>query len=398
MAYLVVANLILTIAIVAAAAAFGISAYGRRRRKVRNSRLAGDPARDYAPRHDWNRGTGRLNYSSFVYFDVDRDGRYSLGDRPMGGIVARLSGAGGHILTARTNVNGFANFTTSAARRRAHVSQAGTYTFAVSVPPGWVCTSGNAVQSREFRLIEGAPAGIGTEEMVKPVGLAPIRTLSGRVADATAMISIMRGELVLATETAGTGADFRISLPDEADVVLVTGVGPERRLALSTYPTNVGLLSPARTPLEAEARLKTIDFDGVNPRGLRKIPSGYAGLNWFNLNAMARDFAGSSEGYVNGNTSGDHICYTSSGHPAEFWSEKPFGFHSAMISSAWLRSEGETARIESWSGDRLVADDEIVVSALTPLHYAPMLKDITRVRFSSKHYWQLAIDDLVLAR
>jgi hypothetical protein len=398
MAYLVVANLILTIAIVAAAAAFGIGAYGRRRRKVRNSREAGDPARDYAPRRDWNRGTGRLNYSSFVYFDVDRDGRYSLGDRPMGGIVARLSGAAGHILTARTNGNGFANFTTSTVKRRAHVGKAGTYAFTVSVPPGWVCTSGNAVQSREFHLIEGAPAGIGTDEMVKPVGLAPIRALSGRVADAAATVAILKGGQVLATETVGPAADFRIRLPDEADAVLIAGIGPDRRLVLSTYPANVGVLSPERPALDAEAALETIDFDGVNPRGLRKIPSGYAGLNWFNLNAMARDFAGSSEGYVNGNTSGDHICYTSSGHPAEFWSERPFGFHSAMISSAWLRSEGETARIESWSGDRLVADDEIVVSALTPVHYAPMLNDITRVRFSSKHYWQLAIDDLVLAR
>ena len=69
-----------------------------------------------------------------------------------------------------------------------------------------------------------------------------------------------------------------------------------------------------------------------------------------------------------------------------------------MISAAWLRSEGETARIESWRGDVLVAVEEIVVSALTPIHYAPMLKDITRIRFSSKHCWQLALDDLVLAR
>ena len=88
----------------------------------------------------------------------------------------------------------------------------------------------------------------------------------------------------------------------------------------------------------------------------------------------------------------------SSGNPAELWSDKPFGFHSVMISSAWQNAEGETARIESWRGDELVADDEIVVSALTPIHYAPMLKDITRIRFSSKHYWQLVIDDLVLAR
>ncbi len=77
----------------------------------------------------------------------------------------------------------------------------------------------------------------------------------------------------------------------------------------------------------------------MTARGLRKIPSGYAKLNWFNLNVVARDFHGGSEGYVNGNTSGDHSCYTSSGHPAEIWSDQPFGFHSMMLGGAWLTAE-----------------------------------------------------------
>ena len=49
------------------------------------------------------------------------------------------------------------------------------------------------------------------------------------------------------------------------------------------------------------------------------------------------------------------------------------------------------------SGDRLVASDEMVLSALTPLHYAPMLREITRVRLSTKHHWQMVLDDLMLA-
>ena len=144
--------------------------------------------------------------------------------------------------------------------------------------------------------------------------------------------------------------------------------------------------------------LETIDFNEVTPRGLRKIPSGYANLNWFNLNAISRDFQSGSEGYVNGNTTGDHSCYTSSGHPAELWSEKPFGFHSVMLSSAWLMSEGEVAKIESWLGDTPVSSDLVAVSALGPVHYAPMLKAVTRIRLSSKRYWQLVVDDLILVR
>jgi len=282
--------------------------------------------------------------------------------------------------------------------RRAHISEAGTYEFAVSIPPGWTCTSGNAVQAQAFRLIQGAPAGIGADEMVKPVGLAPVRTLSGRAVGDGATVSILAQGRTLLREKIAANASFRITIPGEADAAAIEGSGSGRRLALSTYPVDLGVLSASRTPVAAGAALETIDFDGVTPRGLRKIPSGYAGLNWFNLNAMSRDFQGGNQGYVNGNTSGDHMCYTSSGHPAEFWSERPFGFHSVMISSAWLNAEGETAKIESWREGELVASDEIEVSALTPTHYAPMLKDITRVRISSKHYWQLALDDLVIVR
>lgn len=398
MTYLLIANLILWVALVAAAAAFGIYAYLKHGRSRFRSRRRGDPSKDYAPRQDWTVSAGKVNYSSFVYFDVDRDGRYSLGDRPMGGIVARLSSANGHLSTSRTNGNGFANFTMSTARRRADIRSPGTYEFAVSIPPGWVCTSGNEVQAKKFGLIEGAPAGIGSEEMVRPVGLAPIRTLSGSTAGAGATIAVMKGGRSIASKALAPDAGFRLDIADEADAVEIDGPGVGRRLALSPYPSHLGVLSPRRAPINAGAALQTIDFNDVTSRGLRKIPSGYAGLNWFNLNAMSRDFAGSNDGYVNGNTSGDHMAYTSSGNPAELWSEQPFGFHSVMISAAWLSSEGETARIESWSGDRLLASDEIVVSALSPIHYAPMLKDITRIRFSSKHYWQLVIDDLVLAR
>ncbi|WP_292143123.1 hypothetical protein [Mesorhizobium sp.] len=163
---------------------------------------------------------------------------------------------------------------------------------------------------------------------------------------------------------------------------------------MSAYPTDLGLLTPA--VIVADAALSVIGFDDVTTRGLRKLPTGHAGLSWRNLNAMAGDHTKNSEGYVNGNVSGDHIAYTSSGHAAEFGRHQPFGLHSMMLTAAWLASEGETALIESWLGEVPVARDEITLSALAPCHYAPMLKAVTRVRLSTKHHWQLVVDDLVL--
>ena len=377
----------------------------RQARLRRKARLRENPANDYAVRQDWSGNHGKLNYSSFVYFDADRDGRYGLGDRPMAGIMVRLhDGDGRFVAAARSNRGGFANFLASTKRRAAPIHVPGSYRFTVSVPPGWRVSSANAVQSQHLRLLPGSPTGLVSEAMLQPVGLFPIRRLSGRVADGvSASISVMVKGQEVAVHPLSDGAGFRLDLPDDADAIDIAGRGIARRLALSAYPTELGLLLPENAAsenalMDGAVRLQTVGFDDVTSRGLRKVPSGYAGFTWFNLNALARDHTEGSEGYVNGNISGDHVCYTSSGHPAEFSSEKPFGFHSVMLTAAWLRSEGETALVESWLGDRLIASDTIILSALAPVHYAPMLAAVTRVRLSTSHYWQLVLDDLVVAR
>jgi hypothetical protein len=368
----------------------------RRRRKRKNP---GDPSKDYSVRQDWSHSTGDLNYSSFVYLDVDRDGQYGIGDRPMGGIKVRLAGAKGHLWSSKTNTNGFANFTMSAKSRKAPINSPGDYKFSVSVPPGWRLTSGNAVQSQNFQFIAGSPAGIGSDNMVRPVGIAPLRYVGGRtVAGMSPTITAMRAGNAMKQETLKPDSLFHFDVPDDADAIVVHAPDLVRNLKLSPYPTNLGTVSPELAVLEPDTPLETIDFNNVSTRGLRKIPSGFAGLSWFNLNAMAQDFHGGHEGYVNGNISGDHVCYTSSGHPGEVWSDRPFGFHSVMLTAAWLQSEGESAKIESWLGNKLIATDIVTVSALTPIHYAPILKEVTRIRFSAKHHWQLTIVDLTLAR
>jgi hypothetical protein len=367
--------------------------------KRRGGGASDDPPGDYALRADWTRSGGKLNYSSFVYFDVDRDGRYSLGDRPMGGIKVRLARDGRVIASARTNCNGFANFVSSTRRRRAPIRKPGRYTFAVSIPDGWTATSGNAHQVADFKLLPGSPPGIGIDEMMRPVGIAPERVIRGRLLDGARLSVEAQGKAgtVDRTELSDQAA-FCYSVPEAATASVLSTAGSRWRVEASAYPIDVGLLDPNRGSPDPGRAVETIGFDDVNPRGLRKIPSGYAGLSWFNLNALVRDFSGGQEGYVNGNTSGDHVAYTSGGLPAEVWSDTPFDFIGVHLAAAWLNSEGETGTIESWRGDRLVAKDAVVLSALTPVFYNPMLPEITRIRFSTGHYWQMVLDDLVIAR
>lgn len=369
----------------------------RQARLRRKARRRADPANDYAARADWRPSTTTtLNYSAFVYMDVDGDGKYGLADRPMAGIMVRLfDGQGAFIAAERSNNGGFANFKMSAIRRRAAIRSPGTYRFSVSVPPGWRASGANQDQSLQLSDAPASLVGLVGESLPKPVGLVPGRRLMGKMpAGIEATLSVTGKGQLLESRTLAPGAPFRFDLPDRADEMLISGSGLDRRLALSSYPTDLGLLSQGS--IAPDASLHTIGFDDVTTRGLRKVPCGHSGLDWRNLNAMSRDHVKDSEGYVNGNVSGAHIAYTSSGHPAEFSRERPFGFHSVMLTAAWLMSEGETAMVESWLGEQRIASDEIVLSALAPVHYAPMLKSVTRVRLSTKHHWQLVLDDLVL--
>ncbi len=386
--------LIVTLLLLIVASAFALARLLLKRKKARARHWP--QSQDYAVRADWNKSSGELNYSSFVYFDVDRDGIYGIGDRPMGGIVVRLRGRNRYLATVRTNGNGFANFITSTTKRKAAINRPGLYEFAVSVPPGWGATSKNEMQSRSFFELPGSTSGLCTEEMVRPVGIAPERFVRGTLPEGVnAAARVHRGaDEVASTELAGS---FLLKIPEGADRMSLRLSGCERSVPLGAYPIDLGTCDLSRFVAFGKPRT-TISFDDVSSRGLRKIPSGFAGLNWFNLNVIRRDFQRGSQGYVNGNTSGDHMTYTSSGHPAEFWSETPFDFLGALLSAAWLQSEGETGIIECWRGDEPVARDEVRLSALTPVHYQPMLVDITRVRLSTLHYWQMVLDDLTIAR
>jgi hypothetical protein len=386
-------SLTLVLLLLAGCAAWATAGLLRRWKKLRARNWP--QAQDYPVRTDWRKSSGRRNYSSFVYFDVDRDGVYGLNDRPMGGVVVRLSTENRLRATARTNVNGFANFSASVARK-AHINRPGSYEFAVSVPPGWIATSKNGIQSRRFIEVPGSSSGLDAEEMVRPVGIAPERFVRGVLpAAATASALVYSGgSEVAAHEARGS---FLVKVPEGADRMSLRMGESERAIPLGPYPVDLGAFDASRKQT-AGKQPSTISFDDVTTRGLLKVPSGYAGLSWFNLNIIRRDFEGNHQGYVNCNSSGEHTVYTSSGHSAEFWSDRPFDFVGAMLAVAWLNAEGETGIIECFRGDARVLRDEVKLSALTPVQYLPMIADVTGVRLSTLHYWQMVMDDLTIAR
>ncbi|PBB89428.1 hypothetical protein CK215_27345 [Mesorhizobium sp. WSM3864] len=388
--------LVLFISVLVIAGAIALIAFALRwRRKRRRARGSADPTRDYAPRTAWGQTSGKVNFSSFVFMDVDGDGKFGQADRPIAGIVVRAYDETGAFLAAvRTNNGGFANFVMSSKKRRAVLCKPGTYQFSVSVPKGWRVSTGNEIQSLRLDAVPGAPAGLAGEDLPKAVGISPARFIRGKAAAEAALHVLGKGR-VLETWQLPPG-DFLIGLHGDADTLAISGSGLDRRLALTPYPADLGLLRP--NAIADDSALEMIGFDAVTILPFQKIPCGHAGLEWRNLNTLTSQYVKDSEGYLNGNLLRGRVAYTSSGHPAEFADTTPFGFHSVMLTAAWLASEGEVALVESWLGEELVASDEIALSALAPVHYAPMLKAVTRVRISTKHYWQAVLDRLLLVR
>ncbi|MEL6919834.1 MAG: hypothetical protein AAFO77_02260 [Pseudomonadota bacterium] len=374
------------------------------RRLLRKSRTwqasqEGDLAKDYPVRTDWSRSRGKVNYSSFVYFDVDRDGSYSMADRPLGGIQVRLYKNDRHVRRSITNINGFANFASSTRNRKAPLRKPGTFRFEVSVPPGWIATSDNKSQSMPFRLAPGSPAGIVGERMLTPVGLAPERWVRGSgVGDAGMEITMLKGKQKLSHQKPDVGKAFRFDVPEDADAIQLSHGTLKRVIEPGPYPIDFGHLSKDSLRQAAGTKTQKIDFCDITPDGLKKIPNGYAGLNWFNLNMMSRDFTPNCTGASNGATGGYQSCYTSSGHPAEIYSDQPFGLHSMTLTAAWHMAEGETAVITCWNGEEKLREDRIVLTTLTPIAYTPMLPSVTHVQISPAHHWQIILGDVLIVR
>lgn len=282
---------------------------------------------------------GVMNISSFVFRDLNANGIYDLGDRPFVNIAVELLPPSGVTTMQRTNVDGYANFIASLAQEGHEIPDAGTYTFRVVPPPGWIVSTDNGEQAITMSRLEGAPGDLVAAATPKPVGLV--------------------------REASETNAPVQTALPPDLSA-----------------------------PDAVRGETITIGFDDLLAgTGLLKIPNGYHGLHWSDWVAIHSHFYG-GEGYINTAMSGEHVAYTSSGHPATIAGDRPFDFLGGYFGTGWGDAEGETLRIRAWRGEILVHDDTLTLSAYGPAHFAANYRGITRIEFATTHYWQAVADDL----
>lgn len=359
------------------------------------------PEELYAQNPDWNAPSGgKLNISSFLFHDVNRNGKYDLPDRPLENIAVRMFGPEGRKALRWTNFNGFANFPMSMRHKGGVINTGGEYRFDVQVPPGWSTTTGLLSQTLSFREMPGAYADIVGYPPFKPVGLVQDLYVKGRVVlpgNGKPKSGKVTGKLVGPDgrnrpveisedgqfREAITAGKWRLSIDVSGNEQV------ERAFTVRNVPVQLSAIRVGEMQPEPLGKQQVIDFETVTPRGISEIPNGAGGLDWWNMIAYRVKRA-----YANNSVSGNYVAYNSSGHPARISHPKGFDFAGSYFGVAWKQANGETLTLKAWRGETLLHEDEITLSDLGPVWFEADYRGITRLDLVTRRHWQFVTDDM----
>ncbi len=354
------------------------------------------------PDRDWRRGEpSKLNISVFTFSDRNRNGRYDTEDKPLARIAVRLTRPDGSTRIARSNVNGYANFSMQRDGEDADVAEAGkAYRFEVLPPPDWSGTTGNEQQTVVFKAIAGSIAGLGADAPPTTVGLAPTSRVSGIWPDQSGQpLRAWNPQQQIARDASlSQKGEFSVDLDPGVWELSMDGV-PPRTVTVAYAPVVLAQTIDTPSPTSSPRQPVLVDFEDNRRSFIEKLASGYAGLSWDYLLAVDNQFY-KGPGYVNGLMSGSLVAYNSSGHPVTITGgqgNEPFDFLGGYFSTAWQNAEGETLIVKAWRDDELVAEERIALSHLAPVYLQAEFYAITRLELSTAHYWQFVADDLEFA-
>lgn len=349
------------------------------------------------------------NVSHFIYRDLNRNGVYDVGDRPMVGIAVRLTRPDGSQVIRRSNIRGFVNFTNSLTATPVDVSQPGEYQFKILIPDGWIITSDNAIQTADYRKKPGSRPGIIADHVPVPAGLAQVLTLSGQVVNSEGQAAGSQTQVTVRSENGQhyqqtVDRQGRFAFEMESGHWRIEAVDPasgqrtEREVDIQQAPVRLSrLILDEKSPVRDDESMIIVDFEDITLSLLTKIPNGPAGLAWYNLNSIENEYA-RGEGYINNTQSGRYAGYNTSGYPVTISHPQGFNFHGGYFGVAWMQSaEGETLHIRAWRDDQLVGAESYTLSALGPFWFDAEYYNITRLELETEHYWQFVTDDLVFS-
>ncbi|WP_306119806.1 MULTISPECIES: hypothetical protein [unclassified Roseitalea] len=350
---------------------------------------------------------GRGNYFLFVFRDINRNGIYDIGDRPLPAIAVRLTKPDGETTTNRSNLNGFAAFPGSVLNDEAVIRHPGAYELEPVVPRGWSLTTGNAKQTLNFRTRPGSIADMVVDRMPDPVGLVQDLYVTGTIAF-SGTGEVPDGEIAAAASAPGKpDVDISVALDGSYLTFLApgdwqltfehaeSGERAERTIAVRDAPVHVSTITLGADPKPESTGAVTIDFEDITGSNLAELPSGVAGLYWHNMVATDFLFYG-GPGYMNNSMSGKFVAYSSGGHPVTLWRDEPFDFAGAYFGVAWPQSQGESLVARAWANGQLVAEDRIRLSALGPVWFDAEYRQVDKIELSTENFWQFVTDDFVV--
>lgn len=370
----------------------------------------------YEDRQNWPAvNPGYANVSHYTFHDLNRNGVYDLGDRPLIQIAVRMTREDGSWVVRRSNLNGFVNFNNaivdpnSEVAKKVEVRAPGIYIFEVIVPEGWMVTTGNAIQKIIYVEKPNTRPGIVCDSVPEPIGLAQILTISGAVLlkGEEGFLRTADAKAINITAITPNKEKIKVPLNENGEYSLEGYQGQwhleyrygsevqQRIFELHTAPIKVSnvVFGVGAQAIPHKPQTVLVDFENITDRNVQKMPNGVGSLKWRNLNVIHYAFEG--EGYSNGTISGEYVAYNTSGYPVFIEKDEGFDFYGAYFTAAWLNSaQGEILHVEAWRGSELIAKDDFKLSALGPFWLDADYRNITRLVLSTEHYWQFVVDDM----
>ncbi len=339
-----------------------------------------------------------LNISCFTYRDINRDGKYDMGDRPYAGLIIDMERPGLKPVTQDSNLAGFTNFKMRLNVDKYDVYKPGEYQVAAQTPEGWQITSNNANQTLHFSELEGSPAGIVLDKTCEPIGVAPELSISGSV-DMSAIeksydlnVKSVSGESQ--SVSLSEGKYFLPASPGDWELEwIVNDETVSRSIVVKDYAVVVSGFNVDRHQTKPKGNLVKADYDTFTiSDSLYELPFGYLNLNWVNWVSTHQKLYG-GDGYLNATISSEYMTYNSSGHLGVVWSETPFDFVGTYVGVAWPQAEKHDVIFRGMRDGKIIYEDKIKAYTEGAVYFDADYRNIDRLEIGSAANWQVVLDD-----
>lgn len=352
------------------------------------------------PRKSWN-------HSCYAFKDMNRNGVFDMGDKPYAGLTLEVTRPDGTKVWQKSNIDGFANLYASLGNSDSHIFEPGVHKIRTIIPNGKQVLTPTDRQDIHFVVQKNAGGQMVPKETCRPIGIAPILELKGKLSDGG---KPPKEDFSIRVISKGSKSHFSLTIDDGGNFSGVGQLGKWQLEILNSsgkqvyardfevehgavYFSDIDLATQLKP--ELGAAYQELNFDDLLiSDSLFEVPSGYGGLNWLNLISVHNRYY-KGGGYVNATISSEYVGYNSSGVPVQIWKEEPFDFKGVYMGVAWPRGEEDQALLRAWRGGKLVYEDHLNLTDNGPIFFDANYENINKLEISHGNYERIVLDDFI---